>query len=575
MRPARTLALAVSLCTILSGPARSAPKDPFLATLSGHKGPVFSVVYSAHAGKILSGSFDNTLKYWDAHAKKEISTWEGHTDNVRAVALSPDGTRAASGGSDRKVIIWNTESGTDIAKLSGHEGIIRCIAYSSDGKYVLSGGDDKTLKLWSAAEGGGTGEPKLAATWTEHTDGVNACAFSPDAKTAISGSQDKLVILWDVATGKPIDTFKGHTAPVLAVAFSPDGTLAFSAGGDNEVRVWDVTNEKPLSRWPGHTDEVDFVVVSPDNSMVLTGGRDKTIKVWDIASRQPLRTISGGDEFIYSAAFAPDGKTAVFGVGDTLRILDIAAIRPPRHEVPKAPKLVSKVGMIEPANGILDPEIKGMLHLTVTNSGGPSADIKLSLKFPPTPGFTGLKEAIKPFKLAPGKSETFDLPVEASKSITTGSVPVKVIASEGNGFDAEPVTCEIQTRAFEAPHLSVEDVKIGGDGTIRPDQPALAVMSVKNSGGIAWDVAAKFNGTAGGGLTSLVGGGGPDTGVKALGDVRVKIGTIEPGDSKKLEFRFQVTRDFKGTRLPLSVSLTEKRPRYNMSTQPLSLELSK
>jgi hypothetical protein len=563
---------AVCLVSLLSLPSLAA-KSPFLAALTGHKGPVFSVHYSQDGRRILSGSFDGTLKLWDPAAKTEVSTWEGHTDNVRAVALSPDGTRAVSGGSDRKIIFWNAESGTVISRLPGHDGIIRCIAYSPDGRHFLSGGDDKKLKLWEVVSS--TDDPKLVATWEGHTDGVNACVFSPDGKTALSGSQDKTIIFWDVATGKALDTLTGHAAPVLAVAFSPDGKLALSAGGDNDIVVWDAANRKQLSRWPGHTDEVDFVVVSPDNTMALTGGRDKTIKIWDIPSRQPLKTISGGDEYIYSAAFSPDGKEAVIGVGDTLRLLDINAIRPPRELVKAAQKLSTTLALVEPPDGFLDPEAKGTLRVSVANSGGLPADVKLAFKVPETEGFVGLKEIPKPLKVYPGRTEIRDFPVEVSKTVATGTVTVTVEVKDSNGFDADPAAIDLKTRAFAEPKLSIEDIKVGGDGTIHMDQPAVVVMTVKNSGGIAWDVAARFNGLNGMAIASLVGA-GSDTGIKALSDTHVKIGTIEPGETKRLQLAFQVTPNFKGeSHLPLSVALTEKRPRYNMTTQSLALALSK
>jgi WD40 repeat protein len=42
-------------------------------TLTGHSGPVYSVAYSPDGKHIVSGSYDNTVKVWDAQTRKEVN----------------------------------------------------------------------------------------------------------------------------------------------------------------------------------------------------------------------------------------------------------------------------------------------------------------------------------------------------------------------------------------------------------------------------------------------------------------------------------------------------------------------
>ena len=46
---------------------------------------------------MLSGSWDKTLKLWDAATGALIRTFEGHSDRVTSVAFSADGARVLSG----------------------------------------------------------------------------------------------------------------------------------------------------------------------------------------------------------------------------------------------------------------------------------------------------------------------------------------------------------------------------------------------------------------------------------------------------------------------------------------------
>ena len=47
--------------------------DEQKCTLTGHSGSVYSVAYSPDGKHLVSGSYDNTVKVWDAQTGKEVS----------------------------------------------------------------------------------------------------------------------------------------------------------------------------------------------------------------------------------------------------------------------------------------------------------------------------------------------------------------------------------------------------------------------------------------------------------------------------------------------------------------------
>jgi WD40 repeat protein len=65
------------------------------------------------------------------------------------VAFSPDGERIVSGSWDKTVRVWDAVTGQPVgAPLTGHTDWVTEVAFSPDGKCIVSGSADKTLRLW-------------------------------------------------------------------------------------------------------------------------------------------------------------------------------------------------------------------------------------------------------------------------------------------------------------------------------------------------------------------------------------------------------------------------------------------
>jgi WD40 repeat protein len=87
-----------------------------LNTLEGHTSPVSSVAVTPDGTKIVSGSYDNTIRVWDiaSGGGRLLNTLEGHSSPVMSVAITPDGTKIVSGSRDRTIKVWDLNNGSTI-----------------------------------------------------------------------------------------------------------------------------------------------------------------------------------------------------------------------------------------------------------------------------------------------------------------------------------------------------------------------------------------------------------------------------------------------------------------------------
>ena len=123
---------------------------------------------------------------WSVATKSLVSTCEGHTNRVRSVAVMPDSQRILSGSWDTTVRVWLLD-GTlqNTFRLHAALGAVMALVALPDNQHALSGAHDHNIKLFNVNDGAVLRTIKLRKSY------VTSLTLLPDGRRFVSCSEDK------------------------------------------------------------------------------------------------------------------------------------------------------------------------------------------------------------------------------------------------------------------------------------------------------------------------------------------------------------------------------------------------
>lgn len=170
------------------------------SSASRHK--IYSVAACPITGRIFAGGTRSAIEMWEPERKAESSATEpvqlyrGHTKGVTSLCVSPDGKKLISGSWDKTVRVWDIESGKLLHTISAHTKQVWSVALSGDGKQIVSASFDGTVQMHELTSG------KSVRVLKEAANELWVTAISPDGETVIAGSEDRKVFLWNLKQEK-------------------------------------------------------------------------------------------------------------------------------------------------------------------------------------------------------------------------------------------------------------------------------------------------------------------------------------------------------------------------------------
>ena len=224
-----------------------------VAVLHGHTGVVSDLAFTADGRRLASVSQVGVARLHVRMARcgsgrsgrqAGTSVLRGHTSYIYPVAYSPDGRWIASGSWDNTVRLWDAVTGESCAILP-HPGSVRALAFGPDSSWLVSGCHlDESLQIWNVA----------TAQLQKKFKGPGSDCDSGHRGEPGRGPHRGCGRRWKREDhrnrdrrGSPLLSDGHGIGEKKALAYSPDGRLLAGTGEDGtQIDIWDTQTNQSI-----------------------------------------------------------------------------------------------------------------------------------------------------------------------------------------------------------------------------------------------------------------------------------------------------------------------------------------
>ncbi|XP_061450650.1 WD repeat-containing protein 88 [Rhineura floridana] len=285
--------------------------------LKGHSAAVTSCHFCFDDTKILSASYDSTVKLWDIAHSISIQTFMGeHTGPISECCLSPDNKRLITASYDKSLKAWDTETGKVLACSWEPALPCRLLCASPDGADAHLGRHlpsrewmlrsfprappppaphhldcavclvSKMISEWVSRQASLGRSFHKNVFWTLEQDGlVTSCHISHDGKYVASGSDmENALFICNTEDAKKVAYIREyHKSTVKRCRFDPRNQRIATVSSDKSIKFWDIKAQSAtVTIERAHSNAISDCRFSLDGHYLCTAGWDEVIKLWDI-----------------------------------------------------------------------------------------------------------------------------------------------------------------------------------------------------------------------------------------------------------------------------------------------------
>jgi len=253
------------------------------SVLQGHKENISSIIFNG--SKIVSASYDSTIKVWDYYSNECIDTLMNKT-TVTTMQFDHTNKKIITGSNQGFVNIWNLETKTLESTTKAHYGFIGCLKGNYNSSIFCTGSKDKELAIWDIDRG------CLIRKMGSHRMGISNiewCNINPNHLISTGGDTAKL---WDVETGQCLRSLTGDAVIINNSCLSLKDRMVATGGEGPQVTIWDL-RQNNYSKLINTGSTIYSLQYEPEWNSMVTGNKDNMVKCWKVDTSSLDQTFMG------------------------------------------------------------------------------------------------------------------------------------------------------------------------------------------------------------------------------------------------------------------------------------------
>jgi len=255
-----------------------------------------------------------------------LREWVGHEGYVNSLSYSLDGQFIVSSSFDNTIRIWEAETGLQLRKLHHISNDNSSASFCMNGIRIVSVEGDNTIKVWSLLDDNDFYiKERTRAPY----------AISPEGKRIASiyiEEENNAILVWDVETGEDLIKLYGQDKRIVSLAFSigEEGVVALSQ--DGTIHHWIIDTGEELKKHHcsllmNNSTLSDERVAFDSMGKSFVAYQEDHIRVWN--SDVGVEVMKGPKDAISRVTFSPNGKRigSVLSDGTTIRIISFPPLQ--------------------------------------------------------------------------------------------------------------------------------------------------------------------------------------------------------------------------------------------------------